>query len=196
MKRERLSPEARREHLLDTAKAVIVSHGLQQLSMKALAAAAGVSEQLPFHYFSSRLDLVQQLLVRDYDYYVDAVTKAVGEANSLRDIVRMYVMMNFEHHSDGNVIAVLSGQPEIISAIAERQQEHQRFRRHFLVNAVAREYGLTRKDAELVMTMASSASISAASYVHKRAVDREKVVEKVLRFIFAGFESARQLPPA
>ena len=159
--------------------------------MKVLAVESGVSEQLPFHYFSSRLDLLQQLLVRDYDRYVDAVIEAVGEASSLEDIIRMYVIMNFEHHSEGNVIAVLSDQPEVIFAIKERQQEHQRFRRHFLVNAVAREYGLTREDAELVMTMASSASISAASYAHKRAVDRERAVEKVLRFIFAGFESAR-----
>jgi AcrR family transcriptional regulator len=192
IKRLRLSPAVRREQLLDTAKEIIVVDGLQQLSMKVLASQARVSEQLPFRYFSSRVDLLQQLLVRDYGRFGDAVVQAVGTAASLSEIIRMYVNMNFEHHSMGNIIAVLSDQPEVVVAIVSQKEAHQRFRRRFLVNAVAKDYGLTREDAEMVTTMASSASIAAASYAHERGVDREQAVARVLQFIFAGFESARK----
>jgi hypothetical protein len=58
------------------------------------------------------------------------------------------------------------------------------------INAVAREFDLTKADAKMMTAMASSSSIAAASYV--RAADREQSIEKVLRFIFAGFESARR----
>jgi hypothetical protein len=48
------------------------------------------------------------------------------------------------------------------------------------------------QDAEMMTAMASSSSIAVASYAHVRAADREQSIEKVLRFIFAGFESARR----
>ena len=53
-KRTRMSPEARREQLLDTARGLIVTEGLQPFTMEALARAASVSSPLVYKYFESR----------------------------------------------------------------------------------------------------------------------------------------------
>ena len=66
-KRIRLSPEVRRNQILDAAKQAIANEGLQAFSLKQLVADAGISEPLLFHYFSSRVNLLQQLLIRDYE---------------------------------------------------------------------------------------------------------------------------------
>lgn len=190
IKGKRLSPEVRREQLLDKAKEALAERGLGQFSMKKLAEDAGVSEQLIFHYFGNKTDLLQQLLVRDYEKYLAAVARAMKSAASLEDVVRFYVSLNFEHHDASNIIGLLSGQPEISIAIEQQQAIHRKQRARYLVDLVAKEYGLGRKQAELMTTMASAASIAAADYCHEHEMDREETIDRVMHFMTAGFESA------
>jgi AcrR family transcriptional regulator len=67
--RTRLSPEARKKQLLDTAREMIVRDGLQHFTMEALARSAGVTAPLVYNYFSSRQMLLQSLLVQEYDSF-------------------------------------------------------------------------------------------------------------------------------
>ena len=57
--RRRLSPENRRNQLLDCARQVILEHGLSTLTMERLATQAGVSLPLIYKYFDTRLQLLQ-----------------------------------------------------------------------------------------------------------------------------------------
>ena len=68
--RTRLSPEARKNQLLDVSKAMILELGLQGFSMEALARSAGVSSPLVYTYFDSRLDALPCLLAREYKDYI------------------------------------------------------------------------------------------------------------------------------
>ena len=62
--RTRLSPDARRQQLLDTTQAMLISKGLQAFTMEGLAKAAGVSAPLVYNYFANRIELLQALLKR------------------------------------------------------------------------------------------------------------------------------------
>ena len=55
-KRERLAPEARRAQLIGLGVEMLSTKTLEQLSVEALAAEAGISRGLLFHYFSSKQD--------------------------------------------------------------------------------------------------------------------------------------------
>ena len=61
-----MSPKARRDQILDVAKQYIRRQGLHLFSLKQLAVKASVSEPLLFHYFTSRTELLQQLLKREF----------------------------------------------------------------------------------------------------------------------------------
>lgn len=189
MKRTRLSPEARCEQLLDVATQLIVSHGLQRFSLKQLAVDAGVSEPLLFHYFSSRLDLLQQLLSRDYDRYLQAVQTSLDGTESLGDVLRFYVSRNYDHHAEDNVIDILLADPEISIVVEERRRAHQRLREKSLIRAIAYEFGVKRKKAAMLAMMASSASFAAACYAHDNRIGRAEAIETALRFMTGGFES-------
>ena len=52
--RRRLQPEERRQELLDSAFTIVLSRGLESLTMEGLAAQAGVNKALPYHYFETR----------------------------------------------------------------------------------------------------------------------------------------------
>src|SRR5579884_2121864 len=55
-RRTRLSPEQRRAQLLELGVRMLAARTLEELSIEELAAEAGISRGLLFHYFSSKQD--------------------------------------------------------------------------------------------------------------------------------------------
>ena len=189
VKRTRLSPQARRNQILDVAKQSIADDGLQKFSLKQLAAQAEVSEPLLFHYFSSRVDLLQQLLVRDYESYLDSIQSSLLDAKSLEDVCRVFVARNYDHHDEDVVMDLLLAEPDVAIAVEERQTAHHRQRRKLLVNVAARDLGIKRKKAAMLVRMASAASIAAAQFAHDNNIYRDEAIATVMEFIQHGFES-------
>ncbi len=188
-KRTRLSPEARRNQILDVAKQVIASDGLQKFSLKKLVAIAGISEPLLFHYFSSGEDLLQQLLIREYDAYLDSVKKSLDNASTLEEVCRVFVARNYDHHDEDVVMDMLLAEPDLAAVVEEKQEEHHKQRRKLLVNAVAEDLGIKRKNAAMLVRMASASSIAAAQFAHDNNIGREEAIETAMEFIQQGFES-------
>ena len=63
--RTRLSLEARRLQIADAAVELVLDHGPNAVTMKAVAQAAGVSEALVYRYFSSVIELLVFLARRE-----------------------------------------------------------------------------------------------------------------------------------
>ncbi len=188
-KRTRLSPEARREQILDAAKQSILKNGLQQLSLKKLAVEAGVSEPLLFHYFSSRNEMLQQLLERDFTRSINSLNESLDGAESLAEILRIYVTRNYDQCDEESVIDILLAETDIASAIEEQRDKNARHREQLLINTISEALGITRKKAALIALMASAASMSAAKFAHDSNLGRDETVQTVIEFVTAGFES-------
>ena len=191
MKRTRLSPEDRREQILDAAKESIFENGLQQFSLKQLAVDAGVSEPLLFHYFTSRVDMLQQLLSRDFNRYLDALNESLDESSTLDEIFRVYVASNFNERAERGVIDILLAEAEIAAAIKERRTTNARQREKILVGTLAKELDISRKKAAMLALMVSAVSIAAAKFAHEAKLDRDDAIETVMQFIAAAFEAAK-----
>jgi AcrR family transcriptional regulator len=61
-RRVRRTPEAAREHILGSARALIAEHGPDAVGLKEISRAAGVSRTLIIHYFGGHDGLVQEVL--------------------------------------------------------------------------------------------------------------------------------------
>lgn len=186
--RIRLSPEARRAQLLDTAKLMVVANGLQAFTMEGLAKEAGVSAPLVYNYFDGREQLLQELLIREYQRFVEETTKALQHAETFEDIVRISVTSNFDHHAPGNILPLLQSQPEIASAIRADQQRIGRRNARFLVQSAADSYQLTTGQAQLAVSMSSGASIAAAELAANAKLNREDTIELAVKYILSGVE--------
>lgn len=68
--RRRLTPEARREQLLDCALTVFAERGLGRAGHASIAEAAGVSVPTVFHYFPTREALVDAVLERVEGFFL------------------------------------------------------------------------------------------------------------------------------
>lgn len=188
-KRTRLSPEARRAQLLDTARTIILADGLQAFTMEALARAAGVSSPLVYNYFSGRVALLGELLLREYRRFAAQIAQQVEAASSFEEVVRVFVASNFDHHAPGNVLPVLLSQPDLAKALRGRERRASRRTATFLIDRISDRYPLTRAQAEFLVSVSSGASIAAASYCARSGVDREAAIDAALRFIFGGMRA-------
>ena len=107
--RRRLAPEERRNHLLDCARQIVLDQGLSTLTMERLASEAGVSNPLIYKYFDTRLQLLQELLIREYKAFQQSFTESEPRVGSYRDVLRGYVDINFRQFAGGDVLGILLG---------------------------------------------------------------------------------------
>jgi AcrR family transcriptional regulator len=187
--RTRLSPEARKKQLLDTAREMIVGDGLQRFTMEALARTAGVTAPLVYNYFSSRQMLLQSLLVQEYESFRLKIVAEVSAAGSFKEVVRAYISSNFDHHAPGSILPILQSQPEIVEVIQGDLKKDGQLTAAFVVQSTAKSFKLTRSQAELVASMSSGASIAAAQYARQTGVNREKTIDTVLAYVLAGIST-------
>src|SRR3954453_15746141 len=66
-KRVRLSPQARREQLLELGVRRLTTRHLEELSVEAMAEQAGISRGLLFHYFKNKQDFHRAVVQRAAD---------------------------------------------------------------------------------------------------------------------------------
>jgi AcrR family transcriptional regulator len=69
----RLTSDDRRRQLLDRAVALFAEHGYDELSMAAIARAAGISKPLLYHYFPSKRQLFEAALAQAAEEHLGRV---------------------------------------------------------------------------------------------------------------------------
>ena len=190
-KRIRLSPEGRRNQLLDSARDLIQDQGFSGFTMEALATEAGVSNPLVYKYFDTRLELLQELWTREYERYNRNVREQLTKAENFEDIVRLFVNLNFTELSLGEITHILGSQPELREVTKAKQKSNQRGTGLFLVNTAEEMYHLTPSQATHLVVLASGASIEAARHYARYGGSRKKMVEDTVRFILNGAEAFR-----
>ena len=190
-KRIRLSPEGRRNQLLDSARDLIQDQGFSGFTMEALATEAGVSNPLVYKYFDTRLELLQELWTREYERYNRNVREQLTKAENFEDIVRLFVNLNFTELSLGEITHILGSQPELREVTKAKQKSNQRGTGLFLVNTVEEMYHLTPSQATHLVVLASGASIEAARHYARYGGSRKKMVGDTVNFILNGAEAFR-----
>ena len=149
--RTRLSPSARTGQLLDVAKQMIVSDGLQSFTMESLARTAAVSSALVYNYFSSRQLLLQALLEREYKLIGNALFSEVVNASSFEEVIRMFVTNNFNSHAPGNIVPVLLSQPKIADSIRELRKQQGEQTARYLIENTAKNYKMFSRKSSINM---------------------------------------------
>lgn len=187
--RRRLTPDARRDQLLDTAKAMIVEAGLQAFSIEALARTAGVSSQLVYNHFASRLELLRALLVRENEAHRARIAADLAGATTFVEVARVFVAANYDDRRPGEILTVLSSQPELAEAVEEAAREDHRSSARLLLRTLPEVQELSRREAELALALASGASVAAGGLAHRLGLDREEAIDATMRFILAGIEA-------
>ena len=186
--RIRLSPSARTGQLLDVAKQMIVSDGLQSFTMESLARTAAVSSALVYNYFSSRQLLLQALLEREYKLIGNALFSEVVNASSFEEVIRMFVTNNFNSHAPGNIVPVLLSQPKIADSIRELRKQQGEQTARYLIENTAKNYKLTAQQAQFAVAMSSGASTAVSEWAAMNTLGQKQSIDMALKYIKAGMK--------
>ncbi|MEU5400519.1 TetR/AcrR family transcriptional regulator [Streptomyces sp. NPDC005963] len=114
----RLSKQARREQLLDTAVAIVRTQGADGLTLVTLAEEAGVSRPIAYDHFATRPGLLLALHRRLDERHRAAITRALRDAvPGAGEVARVISTAYFACATDmpelGAVSAALKGNPEM-----------------------------------------------------------------------------------
>ena len=188
-KRTRLAPELRRAQLLDCAKEIIEREGLTSLTMELVADLASVSNPLIYKYFGTRLSLLQELYLRELKRYHREVAEQSAQTQTLEDVIRLAVTLNFKEHAQGNIIEILRSQVDVRTPAASAESRARRNSGKVLREALQKVYSISDRQALQVIILASGASQSAAREFRRFGGAREDAINKTVSFIFGGIDA-------
>jgi len=189
VRRTRLSPHDRRMQLLDCAQTIILERGLSSFTMESLAREAGVSNPLVYKYFATRLAILQELLVRETKRFNTQLQAQVTQAQDYQELITLVVSVNFEQFSNNNIVYILRDQPDVFEAIAVDDSKQSGVMGRFLVQTLADQYTIDRKQAEQMVVLASGASQAAAAHYNRYGGDQAAMINDTVQFIFGGIDA-------
>lgn len=185
-RRTRLSTEQRRTQLLDVTQELILEQGLNAFTMETLARRANVSNPLVYKYFSTRLELLQSLLKREFDLFYGRLLDRLNDAEEIVDIIRIFVGINFDDNANGKILPVLLHLSDVREVIGDTGKKQRDNVRNILVLSIAKTYGVTVNEAVSLAKMASGASIAAAEHCRDQAGNVEESIDKTVQFILGA----------
>lgn len=186
-KRTRLTPQARRDQILDRAADLVLADGLASVSMEGVARATGVSKGLVYNYFPDRLALFAALLQREQRDLNDRGMRNALEAEDFADLIRRTTGLYLRQtEARGALIAALLSDPGLTRMMEEesRVDREQTFR--FFVRATRRAYGLPLPTAIAAVDLLWAVTNQAGRLVGQGLMGAEEATEMCVRLFVGG----------
>lgn len=172
--RTRLSPELRREQLIQTAEDIILREGLHAASMKRIAAAAGVSETQVYNYFGSRDKLLVELARREFTKIRVArqveVEQAANHYERVTRTTRTYLRQIAER---GMLLQTLLSSPEVRAMLRSENRERQGNDLRSHADALVELYGGSRTVALACTVMLTALCLRAGKLIAEKKIPVE-----------------------
>jgi len=112
--RTRLSPEVRKELILDHAANVIAAEGVSALSMERLGREAGISKSLVYAYYPSMKGLLQTLLKREHKRLRLLQNEVADTAETFEQLVRRVTATYLTYMEErGLILDRLAAEPSL-----------------------------------------------------------------------------------
>ena len=192
IKQIRLSRDERTDQLLDVTQSLILEYGLNSFTIQNLAMAAGVSKPLVYQHFDTRLELLQALLLREYQQFYKRLMWELRRVDSFEETMVILVNLDFDQLStSGNILLALQSQADvnvIIEPLKARGEVGK-----FLVARVMEKYSVSAKQAKMMAKMASGSSNFAAQHYTLNGGNRKKLVAEALQYILGGLDTFKKV---
>jgi AcrR family transcriptional regulator len=183
-----MTPEARREQILDAAVKLIVASGDSRVSLEQVAAAAGVSTPLIYKYFPRREDLVRAIVKREFADLAGRGLDTIPRNVPIERVIRGTVQRALSYYADrGPIVRLLASDP----AVAEEMRSGNRGSRlsttDYFVKRFVDVYGVPKDVAIVAVIMVVNAPTVSMGAIRRRGVPTERVVDVWSEFIIGGW---------
>jgi TetR/AcrR family transcriptional regulator, fatty acid biosynthesis regulator len=179
----RLSPEARRAHILDVAACLVVEEGVSAVSMERLGREAGISKALCYTYFENRTELLSQLLVREYPAFQGNPPEVeVGE--SFESLIRRTTTYFIDRYvANGVLIQRLMNEPSVAEAVAELHHDGRAATAAFFGAQASKTFGLSAERAPMIASLMMGITGSAGRMLLQGEAVHDDLINTVVTMI-------------
>jgi AcrR family transcriptional regulator len=188
-----MSPEARREVIVEAAVELILETGHSGCSLEQVAARAGISKPLIYKYFPRREVLLKAILDREFKALqgrgLDGIPDRVPAENVIRGTVEQALRY---YHDHGPILRLLSAEPAIAAATRSANQSSRSSATDYFVNRLESEYDVPRDVAVIAVTMVVNAPIHSMAYLRRQEVDIDRTIEVWTEFILGGWRALQE----
>lgn len=174
-KRVRLSPEERKDLILEAAADFIRKNGVTPLSMDRLARESGHSKPLIYAYFNSRVGLLKALLVREVEARQADDRDAVARSANMDELIRNTARVLLEHvEKSGSVVQQLMLEPEVAAVLTDMRSQAGQTYISYLSKRAAEQYGIPEELAPAIVESVFGIGTAAGNHFDrtKRDIDQ------------------------
>jgi AcrR family transcriptional regulator len=184
---QRMSPEKRREQIMDSAVALIVRSGLSSCTLEVVAAEARISKPLIYKYFPRLADLFKALVEREYRFLRGRGLNILPEDASYEEIIHRSNLRSMEYLYERGPIMRLLASDRSIAGLAKRQDRDERgVMTEYFTKQCMDVYGFPRDVAEVCSIMTVNAPILSVRALRRSGIAAHRAAEIWSEFIIGG----------
>jgi AcrR family transcriptional regulator len=184
---QRMTPDKRREQIMDSAVALIVAQGLSSCTLEAVAAEARISKPLIYKYFPRLPDLFKSLVEREYRFVRGRGLKVLPANARYEDIIHRSNLRSMEYLYERGPIMRLLASDRSIASLAKRQDRDERdVMIDYFTKRCMEVYGFPRDVARVCSIMTVNAPILSARALRRSGIPAHRAAEIWSDFIIGG----------
>jgi AcrR family transcriptional regulator len=184
---QRMSPEQRREQILDSAVDLIVARGLSSCTLEEVAVQARISKPLIYKYFSRLQDLLKALVEREYHYLRRSGLDIFPRDMPYEELVHRSTLLAIEYLYERGPIIRLLASDRSVASLAHRQDRDERSNiTEYFTKRRIDVYGMPKDVATIVSTMTINAPILSARALKRKGISARRAAEVWSEFIVGG----------
>ena len=191
---QRLQVDERRRQLLDAGAALFADQAYEEISMRDIAKAAGVSKPLLYHYFRSKTELFKAA-VAEHAAELEAAIAPSGEAGALEELARS--LDNYLAWIEENARA-WAKLMQSAAALPEARELIEAFRRRTMEMVLSRLTG-TRKPRPMLRAAITGwlgyMDAVILDWTETNDIPREKLRDLLVATLAAALAVAQQIDP-
>lgn len=192
--RTRLSPENRRDQLMDAAAGIILTEGLAEVTLKRLARDVGISEAQAHNCFAGRADLLASLARRELQALERRRQLQIARGEDSLTLIILSTLGYFhEAVARGPVLQILMRDPEVRAGLQDERQRAAETAVEPILDSLASRYGMSRPVAYASTTILTAMTRRAGGLLASGRTTLEVAERLCLPMIIAGSNSHAQI---
>jgi AcrR family transcriptional regulator len=182
-----MSPEKRREQILDSAVALIIARGLSACTLESVAVQADISKPLIYKYFPRLEDLLRAVVDREYDFLRGRRLMALPKDMPYEEIVHRSNLRTMEYfYERGPIIRIIASDRSVSGLVQSRDRDERQVITSYFIKRCMKDYAMQSDVAAVCVMMTVNAPILTARALKRSGISAKRAADVWSEFIIGG----------
>lgn len=184
---QRMSPQERREQILDSAADLIVARGLTSCTLEVVATRAQISKPLIYKYFPRLEDLLKALVEREFGFLRSRSLRKLPADMEYEELVQRVSQRALEYfYERGPIMRLLASDRSVAGLASNRERDERGIITSHFVRRTMRKFNLPADAAKICVIMSVNAPILSAQALRRSGISVRRAAEVWSAFMLGG----------